>query len=232
MDDGNKIKGWDQPVTIHSRLAREVDLSQLVIHPTRQGCFRFDDGTTQGWTLDQIYDTNTQAKVTPFTHPTTGETFDFKLGNSQNLALCACCNPLVILTPNISMVDIYMESPDLSLLEIWQAAGGYSLDVYRTLTSPCGEPSPTAYYAQMQAWLVDQSDQSLHLYAEWNQGFVFHDIKLLTNYHLIFQSPQLAQGTFKLSKIRIRLTAPNPVGFGAGECAIRGKWLIGNICPE
>ncbi len=227
-----KIEGWDKAVTIQSLLAHEIDISKAGIRIKKTGCYRFDDGTTQGWSLNQIYDTNTQVKVTPFTHPITGQTFDFKLGNSQNLALCAACDPLVLLTPNINQVDIYFESPDLSMVAAWQGTKGYNSDLYRTITSPCGEPGKCSYYAQMQAWLIDLSDQSLHLYAEWNQNFIFHEIELLTPYHFIWQSPQLAQGKFALSQIRIRVTSPNPIGLGAGECAIRGKWLIGNVCPE
>lgn len=178
MSNRDKWVEWDKPVTVLSRLGKEMrDLSTL--KPWTPGCFRFDDGTLQGWTLDQIYETASQNKLTPFSHPTTGQSFGFKLENSQGLALAATATPLVLAQANVSQCDIYLESPELSLRSGWQSISGYSVDLYRIISPPCGEPAGLVFYAQLQL-RVSVATTRPKLFAEWDaakKDFVFHPIK-------------------------------------------------------
>ena len=43
---------------------------------------------------------------------------------------------------------------------------------------------------------------------------------------------RLTHPKYKVEKVRIRMTMPGYLGTGGGECAPKGKWLIGNVCPE
>lgn len=240
--------GWDksvtirkfielvQPITLLSEWGEEIAPEITPEPPKPAGCFLFDDGTTQNWVLDQLYETTSkpQKKLTPFTHPTTGQFFGFVLSNSQNLALAASAMPLVIADPNVKQCDIYLESPDLSLNPNWQNIVGYCIDLYRTVTSPCGESTNPSFFAQLQLRVVDTSNKP-HLFVEWDatkKDYILHPIKLLTHYHFTWKPSFLINTKYKVQKIRIRLTMPNLTGYGAGECAIAGKWLIGNVCPE
>ena len=65
--------------------------------------FDFNDGTTQAWTLDQMYVTATQEKFTP--------TLGYTLGNTAG-ALSASAGVLGIGKTNQN--DIYLESPNLT----------------------------------------------------------------------------------------------------------------------
>lgn len=76
--------------------------------PKPSGCFKFNDGTTQNWTLDQLYDSDSKSfkKVAAY--------FPFVLFNSQNIALAASVDPLLVLDKTVKKCDIYFDSPDLS----------------------------------------------------------------------------------------------------------------------
>jgi hypothetical protein len=199
-------------------------------------CFTFHDGTTQGWTLDQLYETSSQNKLTPFTHPTTGQFFGFTLENSGGLALAASASPLVIAQQAVTQCDIYLVSPDVSLRPCWQNIAGYSLDLYRTITTACGEPPGPMFFAQLQLYVTDSTDNSLRLFAEWDtvkNTYLFHPIQLLTPYPFTWKPPFLTDPKYKVRQVRVRFTMPYPTAPGAGECMLpSGKWLIGNVCPE
>jgi hypothetical protein len=77
------------------------------------GGFDFNSGTTQGWTLDQMYVTSSQTKFTPV--------IGYTLMNSNN-QLSASTGSLLI--GRSDQNDIYLESPDLSSDASWQGIGG------------------------------------------------------------------------------------------------------------
>lgn len=186
--------------------------------------FDFNDGTKQGWTLDQMYETSTQNKITPFT--------SFSLSN-QNNQLAASVSPLLIGNPSIQSYDIYLESPDLSSNANWQDIGGYSIDLQRNLDSQCGHP-PNVYFAQLQLKVIDTSDNNNEkLFAEHDgSNFVFHHIVFGTLYHFVWQPSFLTDPKYKVKQIRIRLTGPGDPGPGSGECAPKGSWLLDNVAAE
>ncbi len=186
--------------------------------------FDFNDGTKQGWTLDQMYETSTQNKITPFT--------SFSLSN-QNNQLAASVSPLLIGDPSIQSYDIYLESPDLSFNANWQDIGGYSIDLQRNLDSQCGHP-PNVYFAQLQLKVIDISDNNNEkLFAEHDgSNFVFHHIVFGTPYHFVWQPSFLTDPKYKVKQIRIRLTGPGDPGPGSGECAPKGSWLLDNVAAE
>ena len=187
-------------------------------------CFDFNDGTIQNWTIDQIYETDTQTKKTPAK--------GFVLDNDQN-QLAATADPLLIGggTSGTYSHDIYLESPDLSSVSAWQNISGYSIDILRTLTGQCGDPGPNVFFAQLQLRVIDTSDNSTHLFAE-NDGsnFVFHTIDLSTPYHFVWKPSFLSDAKYKVKKVRIRLLGAHD--YWSGECAAKGSWIIDNVCAE
>ncbi|MBL8153477.1 MAG: hypothetical protein JNM70_04775 [Anaerolineae bacterium] len=218
---------WESPVEIITSHMKEL-IPQAIKAISKVGCFRFDDGTTQNWKLDQLYDSGTQASIAYFS--------GFTLANSQKLALAATACPLLFVNNQVDLCDIYLQSPDLTLEPNWQQITGFSLDLQRCIGSPCGEPKTPKYFAQLQLFADDLTDNSHHQFAEWNaatNSFKFNPVALNQPYHFVWKVPTLAQRKWQIKSVRVRLTMPNVnKGIGAGECAIRGSWLIGNVCPE
>ena len=267
--------GWDKPTyllekwaigdrlfeKILSKSAKEIEGPDYYPGPSKPaGCFRFDDGTTQGWTLNQLYGwyINPQKKwelkkITSFFMP-------FYHYNSQNLAFAVANNNLIIFDKNVVRCVIYLESQDLSKDTNWQNIKGYSVDVHRLfftwimqgnpwekdqktgkpiIDPKTGKPKliwPPQYSAQLQMKVVDTSDNSPHHWAEFDQKaqqFIIHPIEFNQNYHLTFKPAQLSNpkmGPYIVKQVRIRITMPGYIDNGELLCS--GKWLIGNVCPE
>lgn len=207
------------------------------------GCFRFDDGTVQNWTLDQLYDTNSDpyVKITtavPGNPPTYTTYTPFSLANHKNIAIEADSPLYLVVDKNVSSTDFYLESPDLSADKNWQDRTGYSLDIWREFGSPCGNP-PDSFFAQLQIKIIDTADNSEHTIAETDQldNFKFHEIKIQVPYNLTWNwgeeielsNKVLKTGDYKLKHVRVRFTMPGWIS--DGECFHRGNWRIGNVCP-
>lgn len=234
----DKWEGWDKPITLVSKMALELRIPSEFLRLYKPGIFKFNDGTTQGWTIDQIYDTNdsTMTKLSAYTHPTTGETFDFKLSNSQNLALAASGNPVVVLAgPNVTSIDFYLESPDLLNNQDWKNIKGYSLDLQRNYFSRCG-PEPANYYFQMQARMWDLGAKEMKIFVEYDAQTntkIFHPIDAQKSYHLIWTADIFTDPNLQLRHLQLRFTQPyNYTSRGSYECLPKGPWLVGNISPE
>jgi len=144
-------------------------------------------------------------------------------------------DPLIVTDKTAKRVDIYFDSPDLSSNADWQGIKGYSVDVYRMFASPCWD-FEDMYLTQMQLIVIDTTDNSLHTYGEHNGDFIFHALKHLTPYHFIWKPSVLSDQKYKVKQLRIRMTMPGYMeptpGFAPGECAPKGRWLIGNVCPQ
>lgn len=183
------------------------------------GTFNFNDGTTQGWTLDQMYDDSTQNKFTPVS--------GYTLVNDNN-ELSAYASTLLI--GNSSRNDIYLESPDLTTNTDWQGIDGYSLDVTRYLASGCwGDISAVKFYVQLQIKVIDTADGNKEkTYAEHDgTDFVFHEIATYKKlYQLTWKTTWLADPKYKVKKIRIRIIGPGDVMW---ECWYSGSWNIDNV---
>jgi hypothetical protein len=244
-----------KPVSVTVRSAKELTASPLKFAPLQPDCFRFQSGT-DGWTIDQIYDTwaKTKKKLGVFTWPY--GTYGFTLANSQGVALAADAQPLVLdpktlplttpaQTGAVASCDIFLVSPDLSSRAGWQGINGYSLDLHRLITFPCGEPKPLnqAWFAQFQIALDNPASKSPTILAETNAStgaFLFHPIAYNQTYHFSVLLGLNSSRKYKgrtVQHVIVRLTTPYPAGAvgapaGMGECWLpKGKWLIGNVCP-
>jgi hypothetical protein len=221
---------------IVSTLAKELRIPAEYLKLSKPGTFRFNDGTTQGWTIDQFYNTNdvNMVKISPFSSPT--QFFGFILSNSQNLALAAAASPAVALAgPNVTSLDFYLESPDLLNNQDWKMAKGFSLDVQRNFFSHCGEPPPPPYYVQLQTRMWDKGQGKMKTFVEWDataKKHIFNQIDVAKPYHFVWTAAEFEDSTLELRFLRIRFTQPYFTSAGSGECLPKGAWLIGNIGPE
>ncbi|MBN2093392.1 choice-of-anchor D domain-containing protein, partial [candidate division KSB1 bacterium] len=182
------------------------------------GKFDFNDGTTQGWTLDQMYVTSTQTKFTPV--------IGYTLMNS-NSELLASTGSLLI--GRSDQNDIYLESPDLLSNSNWQGIGGISVDVKRLLYSPGWGDFPNIFFVQLQLKVIDTAENNKEkLFAEHDgTNFIFHDITTFGKlYQITWQPSWLTDTRYKVKKIRIRITGPGDV---APELWYRGSWNIDNV---
>lgn len=244
MANDKKWIGWNKTVTILGLLSIAILVGIYFFARAKPpGCFRFDDGTTQNWTLDQLYDTNSKPpkKITTFvpgTPPTYKTYTPFSLANHQNIALEADASLYLVSDKTVTSSDIYFESPDLSNDLKWQNIVGYSVDVRREFVSPCFDP-PNSFFVQLQLKVINMSDKSEHLIAETDKTgkFKFHELKPNTPYPLEWKwgnqlkvgGKLLTSSGYKVKGLRIRFTMPGYIS--KGECAFRGKWKIGNVCP-
>lgn len=235
MANDFKWIGWDKPETIVSRLAMRVRNADAYVKLSRPGTFRFNDGTTQGWKIDQLSDTNdpTMTQIPPFTHPSTGKFCGFSLSNHQNLGLAAGAYPLIVTGSKATSLDLSLESPDLLTNQGWSNVQGYSLDLQRNFFSYCADPP--VYYAQLQVKVYDKQAKEMTIYGEKDEKteqFVFHPVKAFQPYHFIWTADVFTDPNSELRSLRVRLVQPNLTAPGAGECLPKGQWLVGNISPE
>jgi len=192
------------------------------------GCFRFDDGTTQGWSLDQAYDSS------PPLNKLTVVGGGFALANSAHLALQAKADPFVVIE-NVTSGDIYLESPDLTQNPDWQGIKGYSLDLQAWFWSAKYVlPAQGPYFAQLQMKAVEP-DGTPHLYAEWDDAakdFLFHSVQNGKPHHITWKAPpfeEVVELGYKVASVRVRLTTPM---IHEWEGGVHAEWLVGNVCSE
>jgi hypothetical protein len=255
------LKIWDLPFEEKKPSLSAKEIPDLVAEPKPAGCFLFDDGTVQNWTLNQLYGWSqnsttkqwTRTLLKPFTQylPWNG----FILSNHQNLSLSAYVNKILILDQNTEFCDIFFESPDLTTLSPWQNTQGYSIDTHRLFFSHWlminNYPNkPPFYTAQLQMYVIKKDKKTgktlidsstgkpYFLWAEYDttqNTFLEHTIDYNKNYHLTFKPSQLTNPPkdqeINIYKARLRCRMPGYLGQGQGEGAGGGHWLIGNICP-
>ncbi len=183
------------------------------------GSYDFNDGTTQGWTIDQMYVTATQQKYTPAS--------GYVLGNINN-TLAPYTSAL--LHGSTSNCEFFLESPDVSSNPDWQNLTGYSIEVTRNMTSPCWGDFPDLWYVQLQAKVIDTADGNKEkLFAEHDgSNFVFHEIySTYQLYPIIWSDWSLPSPQYIIKQIRLRILGPGDVS--PGECWYRGNWQVDNI---
>ncbi len=182
------------------------------------GLFDFNDGTTQGWTLDQLYiNWNNPVKITP--------AIGFSLQNSNN-KLSVTTGALK--TGSLDKNEFYLESPDLSSNPDWQGITGYSLDITRNLQSWCWGDAPNLFFVQLYLKVIDTADGNKEKqYAEYGSNFIFHDMnKTGQLYHFSWSPSLLADPRYVVKKIRLRIMGQ---GDQAPECWLHGDWVIDNV---
>jgi hypothetical protein len=244
MNNNKEINAWIKPIAIIGLLAIVI-LAGVYLFTLKKpiGCFKFDDGTTQNWTLDQLYNTNSDPYQKISYNP-------FTLTNHQNIALEANASTFMILDKNVDRTDIYFVSPDISTDPDWNNIVGYSVDIRKEFVNKCYGDLPDIFYAQLQVMVIDKSNNSKkHYYSEPLKNdpnnFVFHEIRKSNSpYNVKYEFAPLLKVDDKMLTssegkllsptgcevyLRIRITMTGYLE--DGECLYNGKWKIGNVCP-
>ncbi len=181
----------------------------VIFKPKPVGCFSFNDGTIQGWTLDQS------------NLPSTTVANPFKLVNSQKLALAAEATDFFVTDPKATKMEILLKSPTLDNQKAWQAIKGFGLDTQRMFSQKFAGQSLPAWQIELQM-LVKGSAQPLTGKPQpvpWDTP-----TKLTWNGPL----PNLKD---VISEIRVKYIMPGYTGARTGELGpYTGRWLIGNVC--
>lgn len=215
------------PITLLAGSAAEIREDILAtLH--QGGCFRFDDGTTQGWSLAQAYAASPPYGKLTVVGP------GFLLANSAHLALQAKADPFVVME-KVPKADIFIESPDLTQNPDWQGIRGYSLDLQAWFWSAKYLlPAKGPYRAQLQMRAIEP-DGTPHLYGEWDDvanDWMDHEIQNGKPHHITWKASkfeEVAELGYKISSIRVRLTTPH---ISEWEGGVHAEWLIGNVCSE
>jgi hypothetical protein len=136
---------------------------------------------------------------------------------------------------------MYLCSPDLKLNEKWENALGFSIDIRRTIISDCGEPKPLAYFAQLQLLAVDILKKKEEWIIESNLKSsksgtkptpITHPIPRLAPCSFVWKPFSIKdKGKYQIKQIRIKFTTPLPEKKYIVDCAVRGSWIIRNVCP-
>jgi len=227
-----KWEGWNKPVSVVTLAALEMRMNKEFVNVNKPGAFKFNDGTTQGWTIDQLYDQNFNS-LNIYTDQNL-ITYDFKLSNHQNLALAVSGYPVVPLAgSNVTMLQFYLFSPDLRNNQDWKNINGYSLDLQRNYYSSCGDLGD--YLFQMNVVVIEKTTKAVKYYGEWDaqaNDFIFHKIAAMQPYHFEWKASAFTDANLELWQLRLRFIQPHFTGLGAGECLPKGSWLVGNIRQE
>jgi len=257
------INDWNKPI-VGLSLVILLALLALVVYyftfPKAPGCFTFDDGTAQNWTLMQFYETDsipaiydessTYKKimhVTAGNPPKTNAFLPYILANHQNIALEANtgASGYGIENQNVERADIFFKSPDLSNNLNWQNLKGFSVDVTRVLGTNITSGTPELYNAQLLMWVIDLSDNKEYLLTQpdiSNPGnYKFYNLKpkaadLLEwkwGNKLKIGKKMLNSSEYKIKNVKIRYTMPGYINAGASfqSAIMSGYWRIGNVCP-
>ena len=241
----NKPSNINKPITIFSSLAVIASIIYFInaTQMPSQGCFDFSDNTTQNWTLDQLYKTNSNPpqKITAGINSNSSNSSlqPFTLQSTKDNAIEAGASPYTIADKSVKMTDIYFKSPNLSNNKDWQQIDSIRFNMKREFGTSCSPPK-SKYYAQLQLVIVDNADQSEHLIIQkdYKGHFNFDAIpankQLNMKWNLVNQvevnGKLLTTPEYTLKQLIIRLSLPGYIDNQA--CASQqGKWLISNVCP-
>ena len=220
------LKELGRPIVLLADRGAELR-GDLIATLSQGGCFRFDDGTTQNWSLDQAYNS-----AKPYNKLTI--VGGFTLTNSAHLALEAAADPFVVLD-KVASGDIFLESPDLSQNNDWQGIKGFSLDLQAWFWSAkYALPATGPYFAQLQLNVIEPN-ATPHHYAEWDDAandFLFHEVHNGKPHHITWKAPVIENAMelgYTVTSVRVRLTTPL---IHEWEGGVHAEWLIGNVCSE
>ncbi len=209
------------------------------------GCYYFKDGTKQGWTLDQFYNSKTHKQLQVAVPPGLILYKPFKLSNYQNLGLEANASYVLAVNNKNDLCEIYFDSPDLTKNSNWQNIKGLNLYVKRTFTSVCGDSATITkngkkvkvllHFAQIQLVVYDLNDNYKEkTFGEWDAAkndFLFHAVPFNKALKIDWKPSFLSdpKGNYKIKKIRVRCIMPGY--YLTGECPLSGSWWITDVCP-
>lgn len=197
-------------------------------------CFSFNDGTLQGWSIDQLYDIDlTQSQIIKDNkHLTSQEKIPFEileLSNNQGLLQAS--------TPNYQVPDssvnnclFYFVSPELSDNPNWQNISGFKFDISRSFTSSTGDWYGHKVFAEIKVENKSGNEEILFENLIDPDKKSYLDISMLGVPHYYRCIPrELTEGDYKIKQLRVGCIIP---GFNCNSnVKFLGSWNLTNVCP-
>lgn len=201
-----------------------------------EGCFSFNEGTLQGWTLDQLYDIDlnqsqiikddkhikSQVKI-PYE--------PFKLSNNPE-ELLAHASVYQVPDSTIDHCLFYFVSPELSDDPDWQNIAGFRFDITREFTSSSGDWYTHKVFAEIIVANESGAEEILfENFIDPNKKSHLNIIKKDIPYFFrcIPTELQASSSSYTIKQIRIGCIM---MGFNYNpNVQFSGGWKLTNVCP-
>jgi len=233
-DNGDKLPKeleLAEPIDIRTvgSVQIEIDPSELARHTP--GAFTFADGTTEGWTLDQMYDCDTEPPVLMKAFPSAPPANSvFTLSNYFGLGLAAEAK-FLIGWKSAKMLGFAFVSPDLTGRPGWTTGSGVEIDLYRDYFSWFNNPN--LHLVQLQADFKIKDGTTKRVVEENKAGAAaYNETKQHQDYHFKWTAPEFADANHELKRIRVFCKLINMAAQGIGLAVHSGgDWRITNVRP-
>ncbi|MCD4731286.1 MAG: hypothetical protein K8R74_11830 [Bacteroidales bacterium] len=199
-----------------------------------EGCFSFNDGTIQGWTLDQLYDIDlNQSQIIKDNKHNTSQVKipyePFKLSNNPD-ELLALASVYQVPDSAINNCLFYFVSPELSDNPDWQNITGFRFDITRNFTSTSGDWYGHKVFAEI---IVENESGDEEILFE---NFIDPDKKSYLNisnlgipYYYRCIPVELSDGIYTIKQLRIGCIL---IGYNFNpNIQFNGSWELTNVCP-
>lgn len=201
---------------------------------SEESCFSFNDGTTQGWTLDQLYDIdlNQSQIIKDGKHNTSQVKIPyepFKFSNNPE-GLLADASVYQVPDSTVNNCMFYFVSPDLSDDPNWQNITGYRFDITRSFTSTTGDWYGNKVFAEI---IVENESGGKEILFENlidpDKKSYLDILRLDIPYYFQCKPAELSDGTYTIKQLRIGCVI---TGYNYNPYVkFNGSWALTNVCP-
>ena len=203
---------------------------------SEKGCFSFNDGTLQGWTIDQVYDIDlNQSQVIKDNKHNTSQVKipyePFELSIKQGV-LQAYTPDYQVPDSSVNNCVFYFVSPDLSDNPDWQNIVGFRFDITRTFTSTTGDWYGHKVFAEIITENESGDEEILfENFVDVNKKTYLSITNLDIPYYFQCKPTELniAGSNYKVKQLRIGCTL---IGHNFNpNVQFSGGWELTNVCP-
>jgi len=205
-------------------------------NPSKEGCFYFINGESQGWTIDQLYtfDSGPAQKVTMESPDDTlveipYEPFEFS--NTSDM-IQAYTSAIQITDSTVEHCKFYFTSPDLSNDPDWQNIIGFRFDIIRDFTGSSGDWYSHKVFAEIFAENESGEEEIFYeKYPDTDQMNYLEIRNLGVPYYFrsIPAELKFPNGDFTIKQVRIGCVIK---GFNYNpNLKFNGGWKVSNVCP-
>lgn len=200
----------------------------------QEGCFNLNEGTLQGWTLDQLYDIDlNQSQIIKDDKHNKSQVKipyePFKLSNNQGV-LQAYAPTYQVPDSTVNNCLFYFVSPELSGDPNWQNAAGFRFDITRNFTSSSGDWYGHKVFAEI---IVENESGDKEILFE---NFIDPDKKSYLDisnlgipYYYRCIPVELSDGIYTVKQLRIGCIL---IGYNFNPYVeFNGSWELTNVCP-
>jgi hypothetical protein len=201
-----------------------------------EGCFHFNDGTLQGWTLDQLYvfDSDQSQKLAIESHedPQVKIPYEpFELSNIPSV-IQAYASTYQIPDSTVEHCKFYFVSPDLSDDPNWQNISGFRFDITREFKSSSGDLYNHKVFAEI---IVENESGDEEILFEKIEGpdqknyMPIRNLDVPYYFGCIPVELSIYSSTYTIKQLRIGCII---IGYNfIPNVQFNGGWELTNVCP-